>query len=45
MLTGCVESLSHEERGLFAQCLEKGTPIQRLLEAISEYLNPDQIPD
>ena len=45
LLTGCVDALSYEERVLFARCLDKGMPIQRLLETIAEFLNPDQIPD
>jgi hypothetical protein len=45
LLAGCVDTLSHEERVLFARCLDKGMPIQRLLETIAEFLDPDQVPD
>jgi CheY-like chemotaxis protein len=45
LLTGCVDALSHEECGLFARCLDKNMPVQRLLDTIAEFLGPDQIPD
>ena len=45
LLTGCVDALSYEDRVLFARCINKGTPIQRLLETIAEFLDPDQVPD
>ena len=45
LLTGCMDALSYEDRVLFARCLDKGMPIQRLLETIAEFLDPNQIPD
>jgi CheY-like chemotaxis protein len=45
LLTGCLDALSYEERILFTRCLDKGTPIQRLLETIAECLNPIHVPD
>ncbi len=45
LLTGCVDALSYEERVLFARCLDKGMPIQRLLETIAEFLDPNHVPD
>ena len=45
LLTGCVDALSYEDRVLFARCLDKGMPIQRLLETIGEFLEPNQVPD
>ena len=45
LLSGGMNALAHEDRVLFARCLDKGMPIQHLLEAIAEFLSPDQIPD
>jgi CheY-like chemotaxis protein len=45
LLTGCMEALSYEDRVLFARCLDKGMPIQHLLETITEFLDPNQVPD
>jgi CheY-like chemotaxis protein len=45
LLTGCLDALSYEERILFTRCLDKGTPIQRLLETLAECLNTNQVPD
>lgn len=45
LLTGCADSLSHEDRVLFARCIDKGLPIQRLLETIAEFLDPNLLPD
>lgn len=45
LLAGCIDALSHEERVLFARCLDKGMPIQHLLETIAEFLDPNQVPD
>jgi CheY-like chemotaxis protein len=45
LLTGCVDSLSCDDRVLFARCLDKGRPIECLLETIAEFLEPNQIPD
>ena len=42
LLAGSVDSLSHEDRVLFARCIDKGTPIRCLLEALAEFLGPDQ---
>jgi CheY-like chemotaxis protein len=44
LLAGCIDALSYEDRVLFARCIEKATDINRLLETIAEFLNP-QIPD
>lgn len=45
LLTGCVDSLSHENRVLFARCIDKGAPIRCLLETIAEFIGKDQFPD
>jgi CheY-like chemotaxis protein len=45
LLTGAVDALSHEDRILFARCIDKGRPIQHLLDTIGEFLDPNQIPD
>jgi CheY-like chemotaxis protein len=45
LLTGCVDRLSHEDRVLFARCIDKGTSIKCLLDAIAEFLDPNQLPD
>jgi CheY-like chemotaxis protein len=45
LLTGYLEALSHEDRVLFARCLDKGMPIRRLLDTIAEFLDPNQGPD
>lgn len=45
LLTGCLEALSHEDRVLFARCVDKGIPIRRLLDTIAEFLDPNQVPD
>lgn len=45
LVTGCLESLSHEDRALFARCIEKATPIHYLLDTIAEFLDPNQVPD
>jgi len=45
LLTGCLDALAHEDRVLFARCLDKGMPIQSLLETVAEFLDPSQFPD
>ncbi|WP_263367874.1 response regulator [Edaphobacter bradus] len=45
LLTGAVDALSCEDRVLFARCIDKGRPIQHLLETIAEFLDPNQTPD
>ena len=45
LLTESVDSLSPENRALFARCLDKGAPIRRLLETVAEFIGKDQIPD
>jgi len=45
LLTGNLGALSHEDRVLFARCIDKCTPIQYLLETIEEFLDPKQFPD
>jgi CheY-like chemotaxis protein len=45
LLTGSVDSLSHEDRVLFARCIDKGGSIRGLLETIGEFIGRDQIPD
>ena len=44
LLTGSVDSLSRENRVLFAR-IDKGAPMRRLLETIAEFIGKDQIPD
>jgi len=41
-LTGCLAALSHEDRVLFARCLDKSMPTECLLETIAEFLDPSQ---
>ena len=45
LLSGAVDALSHEDRILFARCIDKGRSVQRLLDTIAEFLDPNQIPD
>jgi len=45
LLSGCIDALSYEDRVLFARCLDKGLPVQRLLETIAEFLDPHQFSD
>ena len=45
LLTGCLAGLSHEDRVLFARCIDKSMPIHCLLDTIAEFLDPNQGPD
>jgi hypothetical protein len=45
LLTGAIDTLSHEDRILFARCIDKSRSIEHLLETIAEFLRPNQIPD
>ena len=45
LLTGSVDSLSPENRVLFARCIDKGAPIRYLLATIAEFIGIDRIPD
>lgn len=45
LLSGCVDALTRDDRILFARCFDKGLPITTLLQAIAEFLDPNQIPD
>ena len=45
LLTGYLGALEREDRVLFARCIDKGEPIQRLLDCIAELLDPNQLPD
>ena len=45
LLTGCLDALSSEDRVLFARCIDKLMPINYLLEAIAQFLDPNQPPD
>jgi CheY-like chemotaxis protein len=45
LLTGCLELLSHEDRVLFALCIDKCMPIDRLLEVLARFLGVNQSPD
>ena len=45
LLTGCVDTLSPDDRVLFARCIDKGLPIQRLLETIAEFLDRNSLAD
>jgi len=45
LLTGCLDVLSYDERRLFARCIDKGMPIQCLLETIDAFLSFHQLPD
>jgi CheY-like chemotaxis protein len=44
LLTGAVDVLSYEDRIPFARCLDKGRPIQHLLETIAEFLDLESDP-
>jgi CheY-like chemotaxis protein len=45
LLTGNSNSLCHDDRVLFAECIDKGEPIQRLLDSIARLLDPNQLSD
>ena len=45
LLTGRLEELSHEDRVLFARCLDKDMPSSRLLDVVAELLDQDTVPD
>jgi CheY-like chemotaxis protein len=45
LLTGNVHALSHEDRVLFARCIDKAEHINFLLETVAEFLDPNQLPD
>ena len=45
LLTGCLESLSQEDRVLFSLCIDKCMPIDRPLEILSRFLEVNQSPD
>lgn len=45
LLTGHIDVLDRENRVLFARCIDKGEPIQRLLDCITSLLDPNQLPD
>ena len=45
LLTGSVDSLSPENRVLFARCIDKSSSIRCLLKTIAEFIGNDQIPD
>ena len=45
LLTGCLELLSIEDRVLFSRCIDKGEPVQGLLDNIWKFLDPNEKPD
>jgi CheY-like chemotaxis protein len=45
LLAGDVNALSHEDRVLFVKCIDKGMPIEHLLETMEKVLDPNQVPD
>jgi CheY-like chemotaxis protein len=45
LLTGCVDSLSCDDRVLFTRCIDKSQHTKSLLDAIAEFLGPNQIPN
>lgn len=45
LLTGCLDFLDRENRVLFTRCIDKGQPIQRLLDCVAELLDPNEVPD
>jgi CheY-like chemotaxis protein len=45
LLTGRLATLSHEDRVLFSQCIDKGMPMDRLLDTVANFLDPNQSPD
>ena len=44
LLTGLLATLSHEDLVLFARCIDKGMPVDYLLDTIANLLDP-QFPD
>ena len=44
LLTGLLATLSHEDFALFARCIDKGMPVNYLLDTIANLLDPP-IPD
>jgi CheY-like chemotaxis protein len=45
LLTGCLDAVSHEDRAVFARCIDKGMPTHYLLDTIAEVLDPNQVSD
>jgi CheY-like chemotaxis protein len=45
LLTGSLNTLSHEDLVLFARCIDKGMPTQYLLDTLAQFLDPSQVPD
>ncbi len=45
LLSGSVDDLSDDDRILFSRCISKGSPVQRLLDTLVEFLDPNKIPD
>ena len=43
LLTGYLEALSHEDARLFVRCINKGMPVDFLLNTIAEFLKPNQV--
>ena len=45
LLSGSVDDLSDDDRILFSRCISKGSPVQRLLDTLVEFLDSNKIPD
>ena len=45
LLSASVSTLLPEDRVLFSKCLEKGGPVDYLLDVIAAFLDPNEIPD
>jgi hypothetical protein len=45
LLTGCAGTLAREDRGQFARCIDKGMPIQFLLDTIGELFDSGRLPE
>jgi CheY-like chemotaxis protein len=45
LLTGCLATLSRKNLVLFARHIDKGMPVNYLLDTIASLLDPNQVPD
>jgi CheY-like chemotaxis protein len=45
LLSGRPDALSHDDRVLFARCIDKAMPVDWLLDAIAAFFDANQIPD
>jgi CheY-like chemotaxis protein len=45
LLSGSMYTVSPESRVLFSKCLDNGDPVRHLLDCITGFLDPNEIPD